>query len=256
MGGQAVIDSLLVVDSCSEDATAEVARSAGATVVDAKTFLERAGFSFDTGKGGALWTGVCVLDTDLVVFVDADLISSVSTYVERLIEPLINDDAGFAKGYYERPLSGPDGVVERGGRATELAARPLINMLFPELANIVQPLSGEYAGKRSLLASLPFSTGYGVDIGLLIDASLHPDESAVQVDLGERKHRNRDLLSLGVTAHHVMQAILRRAESYGRMKLADDLATVFTQFTDTGEVLRSLDLATEELPPPDALTPQ
>ncbi len=113
------------------------------------------------------------------------------------------------KGFYERPLNDQQ---EGGGRVTELVARPLIALLFPELGGIVQPLSGEYAGRREVLERLPFVQGYGVDLGLLVDVTrLIDPEGIAQVDLGVRHHRNRSLAELSPQALAVMPTALRRA---------------------------------------------
>ena len=147
---------------------------------------------------------------DLIAWVDADISDFESRFVIGLLGPLLTrSDIGFVKGYYDRPLS-LDG--EGGGRVTELVARPLVAALFPHLASIVQPLAGEYAGRRALLERVPFVQGYGVDLGLLIDIAADEGTDAIaQVDLGTRHHRNRPLHELGPQALAVMQTALRRA---------------------------------------------
>jgi len=129
--------------------------------------------------------------------------------VVGLLGPLLTDaDIDFVKGHYHRPET--DGVG--GGRLTELLARPLLSQFFPDLAEVAQPLSGEYAGRRRLLERLPFMAGYGVDVALLIDAARAVGvDHIAQVDLGVRHHRNRTLDELGPMALAVSQAILDRA---------------------------------------------
>jgi glucosyl-3-phosphoglycerate synthase len=113
------------------------------------------------------------------------------------------------KGYYERPEIGGTG----GGRTTELMARPLLATLFPHLTSVRQPLGGEYAARREILEQLPFSMGYGVETGLLIDiAALVGVERLAQVDLGVRVHRNRPLDELSVQAMEILHAALRRSD--------------------------------------------
>lgn len=203
----ALVDQIVVVDDHSEDRTAEVAEAAGALVVDASAVLTDHGPG--PGKGEAMWKSLHASSGDLVAWVDADIVDFDPGFVVGLLGPLLTDPGtDFVKGYYHRPES--DGVG--GGRVTELLARPLLSQFFPELAEVRQPLSGEYAGRRSLLERLPFVAGYGVDVALLIDAARAVGvERIAQVDLGVRHHRNRTLHELGPMALAVSQAILDRA---------------------------------------------
>ena len=162
------------------------------------------------GKGQALWKGVARSTGALVAFCDADVRDFDERFATGLVGPLLLDPgASFVKAYYQRPGDGhPRGV----GRVTELVARPALHLLFPELADVVQPLSGEFAGRRALLESLPFVEGYGVDLGLLVDVwRAVGRDGIVQVDLGSRIHRNRPLDELGPMATVVLQTALRRA---------------------------------------------
>jgi glucosyl-3-phosphoglycerate synthase len=202
-----LVDEILVLDDHSVDGTAKVAAAAGARVVQAADVLaEVAGGS---GKGEALWRSLYVARGDIVVWCDADITDFGSRFIVGLIGPLLTDPSvSFVKGYYERPASGNIG----GGRTTELMARPVLATLFPHLSTIVQPLSGEFGGRRTLLERLPFVRGYGVDIGLLIDAAEAVGPAGiVQVDLGTRVHRNRTLDDLGPQALTVLQTALDRS---------------------------------------------
>lgn len=207
MDAAPLVDEIVVVDDHSSDLTAAVAGAAGARVVDASTVLTDHGEGH--GKGEALWKSVHESTGDVVVWVDADIIDFDPAFIVGLLGPLLTDPTiDFVKGHYHRPES--DGVG--GGRVTELLARPLLSQFFPELAEVAQPLGGEYAGRRSLLERLPFVVGYGVDVALLIDASRAVGvERLAQVDLGVRRHRNRTLEDLGPQALAVSQAILDRA---------------------------------------------
>src|SRR3712207_1370954 len=164
-----LVDELLVIDSDSTDGTAAVARAAGADVVATTDVLPTHGTR--PGKGEALWKSLAATTGDLVVFLDSDLIGDVTHYVPGLLGPLLTDpQIDYVKGCYTRPLE-VDGEVQPagGGRVTELTARPLLNALWPELAGFVQPLGGEYAGRRSALEQVPFVSAYGVEVGLLVD---------------------------------------------------------------------------------------
>jgi len=202
-----LVDEVLVVDDHSSDDTAKVAEAAGARVVEASEVL--ADVAGGAGKGEALWRSLYVAQGDIVVWVDADITDFGTRFVVGLLGPLLTDPrVSYVKGYYERPTHGGAG----GGRTTELMARPVLATLFPHLSTIVQPLSGEFAGRRSLLEQLPFVRGYGVDIGLLIDvAEAVGPTGIVQVDLGTRVHRNRPLEELGPQSLTVLQTALDRA---------------------------------------------
>lgn len=202
-----LVDEIVVVDDHSTDSTAERAAGAGARVVDASTVLVDHGQGH--GKGEALWKSLHESTGDVVVWVDADIVDFTPSFVVDLLGPLLTEpDVDFVKGHYHRPEN--DGIG--GGRVTELLARPLLSQFFPDLAEVSQPLSGEYAGRRELLESLPFTVGYGVDVALLIDAARAVGiERIAQVDLGVRHHRNRTLDELGPMALAVSQAILDRA---------------------------------------------
>jgi glucosyl-3-phosphoglycerate synthase len=203
-----LVDEILVVDDGSTDDTAAVARAAGARVERSADLLAELGPG--TGKGEAMWKGLSAAQGDLVVWCDADITNFGSRFVTGVLGPLLTEPSvGFVKGFYDRPV---DGMPGAGGRNTELVARPVIALLHPHLSGIVQPLSGEYGGRREVLEAVPFVQGYGVDLGLLIDISARFGLSAIgQVDLGVRVHRNRSLDELSPQALAIMQTAFTKA---------------------------------------------
>ncbi|MGY1635460.1 glucosyl-3-phosphoglycerate synthase [Geodermatophilus sp. SYSU D00742] len=249
--GTPLVDELLVVDSDSTDATARVARAAGADVVASADVLP--GHGSRPGKGEALWKSLAATTGDLVVFLDADLLGDVTHYVPGLLAPLLTEpQVSYVKGCYTRPLE-VDGssVPAGGGRVTELTARPLLNALWPELAGFVQPLGGEYAGRRSVLEQVPFVSGYGVEVGLLVDLlALAGLGALAQVDLGERRHTSQSQEALGRMAGQVVSTVLSRA-GQGAASLRDGAGGLLTQFRHDGSgfVPHSTPVAVDERPP-------
>jgi glucosyl-3-phosphoglycerate synthase len=203
-----LVDEVVLLDDGSTDATAEVASWEGARVVAQADVLPEVGPG--SGKGNAMWKSLYACSGDVLCWVDADIRNFGPHFVVGLLGPLLTQpEIGFVKGFYRRPLFGePFG----GGRVTELVARPLISTLFPELARFVQPLAGEYAGRRSVLERVPFVEGWGVELGLLVDIVEHISVGrTAQVDLGVREHRNRPLEDLGPQATAIIVTALRRA---------------------------------------------
>ncbi|WKD34020.1 glucosyl-3-phosphoglycerate synthase [Streptomyces xanthophaeus] len=237
-----LVDELVVIDSGSADRTAEVAAKAGARVVHRDEILPR--LPALPGKGEVLWRSLLATDGDIVCFVDADLRDFSATFVSGIVGPLLTDpDVQFVKAMYDRPLGDTPG---QGGRVTELVARPLLNLHWPQLAGFVQPLGGEYAVRRSLLERLPFPVGYGVELGLLVDA-LHTVglDALAQVDVGVRVHRHQDGQALGRMA----AAIYRTAQV--RLSRGHLVRPELTQFErgPEGFVPRTHPVDTEERPP-------
>ncbi len=228
LGPAPLVDELVVVDSGSTDRTIEIAAAAGAKVVrrtDVVPDLEPF-----PGKGEVLWRALAATTGDIICYIDSDLIDFDPGFVPALIGPLlVEEGVGLVKGFYRRPLRLETSEVDTGGgRVTELLVRPLIAALRPELAGVVQPLGGEYAGTRELLESLPFAAGYGVEIGLLLDThAAHGLDAIAQVNLGVRKHRNRSLLQLGVMARQILAAALSRCGMA-------DAGGALTQFVQVG----------------------
>lgn len=206
-----LVDEIVVLDDDSTDSTVSVAAAAGARVVTASRVLPEAGLG--TGKGEVMWKSLYAGTGDLVCWLDADIRNFNAGFVSGLLGPLLTrSSVDFVKGYYHRPIEGEDGQVGNGGRVTELVARPLICRLFPHLDRIVQPLAGEYGGRRELLETLPFVEGWGVELGLLIDVTARRGLGSIaQVDLGTRVHHNRPLFELAPQAMAIITTALRRA---------------------------------------------
>ncbi|WP_299286056.1 glucosyl-3-phosphoglycerate synthase [Thermoflexus sp.] len=219
-----LLDEIVVIDSASTDRTREIAREKGVPVYIHPEILPEVG-SY-RGKGEALWKSLYVLRGDLIVWTDTDITNYHPRFIYGLIGPLLRSPRiGLVKGFYRRPIR----VGERlqaggGGRVTELVARPLINLFFPELSGLIQPLSGEYAGRREILEQVPFFTGYGVEIGLLIDIlERFGLWSIAQVDLQERIHRNQDLEALSKMAFAIIQVVIRRLEDRHKIQLLEEV---------------------------------
>lgn len=248
-----LVDQILVVDGDSVDATADEARRAGVEVVRQSDVLPEAGTG--VGKGEALWKGLAASRGDLVVFVDADIVDIDERFVVGLLGPLLLDPGVlFTKAAYDRPLRiGEELRASGGGRVTELLARPLIATFWPELSWLAQPLSGEYAGRRELLESLPFVQGYGVELAMLVDiAAAHGADRIAEVDLDRRVHEHQPLDALGRMAGEILHVALERVAGAGRMVLSDELGAHLLQpFRDAhGDIeLRPARLAPSERPP-------
>lgn len=202
-----LVDELVVIDSGSTDRTVAAARAAGARVLDRADVL--AELEPLPGKGEVLWRSLAATTGELLVFLDSDLVDPSPAFVPALLGPLLCEpDVHLVKAFYRRPLGADE---TGGGRVTELMARPLLAALRPELSGVIQPLAGEYAGTRALLESLPFAGGYGVEIGLLLDAHTAVGlDGLAQVNLGVRAHRNRPLAELGLMARQILGTALAR----------------------------------------------
>ena len=252
MERHALVDELLVIDSDSSDRTREVAESSGARVVVHQQVLTRYG-SY-AGKGEALWKSLYETCGDIVVWADTDVRNWHPRMVYGTVGPLIAEERiQYVKGYYRRPIV-EDGVLKEGGggRVTELVARPLLNLFFPELSGLIQPLSGEYAGRRSLLETLPFFTGYAVEIGHLIDVVDRCDlEGLGQVDLERRIHRNQELEGLSRMSFVILQAVMKRLEERRKTRLFAELgSTMKLPRSGHGRLgLEVIELADHERPP-------
>jgi glucosyl-3-phosphoglycerate synthase len=219
-----LLDEIVLIDSNSRDQTRKIADDLGVPVYIHQEMLPQYGPR--EGKGEALWKSLFATQGDIIIWVDTDIRNFHPRFVYGLIGPLLhNPKIKFVKGFYRRPLKvGKKLKAGRGGRVTELTARPMLNLFYPELSGIIQPLSGEYGGRREVLENVPFSSGYGVEIGLLIDIfEQHNITSFAQVDLLERIHKNQPLANLSKMSFAIIQTLMRKIEQRYQQPLLEDV---------------------------------
>jgi glucosyl-3-phosphoglycerate synthase len=252
-----LIDEVVVVDSGSEDNTVELALKAGARAFKAESFLPE--FSATRGKGENLWKSLYLLSGEIIVWLDADIRNFDPRFVTGLVGPLLeNDDISYSTAYYRRPLLLSNELLSfNGGRVTELLVRPFLSYILPEICEFYQPMAGEHAGRRSLLETLPFFSGYAVDVGLLIDITHRYGKKVIaQVDLGERIHRHHEIMDLNRQAFGVLQALTKRAQDWGRLDIREhwNVLQALHQEGDTA-CFRPRQIVETERPPMNSLAP-
>ncbi len=247
-----LLDEIVLIDSNSTDDTPKIAEKHGVPVFQHPDILPEMG-TF-RGKGEALWKSLHALKGDIIVWVDTDIVNIHPRFVYGLIGPLLKTpQVQYVKGYYQRPIKiGGELQAFGGGRVTELVARPLLNLFYPELSGVIQPLSGEYAGRRTALEQVPFFSGYGVETGMLID--LHEKfglDAIAQTDLDVRIHRNQELSSLSRMAFAIMQVFIARMEGRFDTQLLDKANRTMKMIVQEPErlALQLTDIADNERPP-------
>lgn len=219
-----LLDEIVVIDSASTDRTVEIATELGVPVVKHPEVLTQYGVW--AGKGEALWNSLYILQGDVIAWIDTDIVNIHPRFVYGILGPLIREPRlMYVKGFYQRPLRlGRKLQARGGGRVTELTARPLLNLFYPELSGFVQPLAGEYAGRRVALEQVPFFVGYGVETGLLIDLLARFGLQALgQVDLEERVHRNQSLHALSKMAFEIVQVVMQRVGETRGVELVEQI---------------------------------
>jgi glucosyl-3-phosphoglycerate synthase len=224
MDSTPLLDEIVLMDSDSTDRTREIAQRLEVPVFVHQRVLP--GHGARRGKGEALWKSLYMTRGDIILWIDTDIVNIHPRFVYGLLGPLLlRTRTQFVKGFYRRPLKVGDKIqAGGGGRVTELTARPLLNLFYPELSGIIQPLSGEYGGRRSALEQLPFSSGYGVEIGMLIDVFERYGLSAIaQVDLQERVHHNQPLESLSKMSFAIIQTVMRKLERRYSWDILDEV---------------------------------
>lgn len=242
LAGDGWIDELVVVTR-GDDPTAAIARARDVTLVDES--LPRDGVGGSIGKGDAIWRGLASVDADIAVFLDTDTENFGPHFLIGILAPLLLDrEVSFVKGTFRRPLRLDGKTIEgEGGRVSELVARPLVNLFFPELAGFTQPLAGEVALRRELWTRMHIPVGYGVEIGMLIDAwKIAGLDALAQVDLGRRQDASKPLRELIPMAHAVAAAALRRVPEGVEPR---SLRLLVPRFEDLAEIRVSV----EERPP-------
>ena len=248
-----LLDEVVVIDAASPDGTAERAQSRGVTVLQESEVLA-SDFGPAKGKGDAMWRGLASTTGDIVAYVDTDTEDFVPHFVTGLIGPMLTDPSiQLVKGAFRRPLRvGDTRMPDEGGRVTELVARPFLNLYVPELAGFVQPLAGEIAARRPLLEAISFPVGYGIEIGMMIDAVRFAGiEALAQVDLGQRQNRHQSLRSLSAMAYAVLTAASTRVFGPAHIELFRP-GELFLPYGDV-EVRH---ISVEERPPVDTLAPR
>lgn len=247
-----LIDEVVVIDSGSGDGTAEIARSLGFKVYQHKEILPK--YDSYRGKGDALWKSLYVLNGDIVVWCDADIKNFKPRFIYGLIGPLLlEDNISFVKAFYLRPLKIDSSYMKgEGGRVTEILIRPMLNLFYPELSKVLQPISGEYAGRREILEQIPFYTGYGVEIGMLIDIyEKFGLDTIAQVNVIRRIHRNQPLSALSKMSFGIMQAIFQKLKYYRKISISEDINKIYNQISRVGYeyVITPIKLVEKNRPP-------
>ena len=244
-----LVDELAVMDSSSSDRTASEAERSGAIVFQDRDVLPH--LEAMSGKGEALWKSLFVLRGDVILWLDADIRNFHPRFVFGPLGPILSDpQVGYVKSFYRRPIEDGRGGSLEGGRVTELVARPLLNMFWPHLAGMIQPLAGEYAGRRTILERVPFFTGYAVEMGLLVDvAERFGTDAMAQVDLEERIHRNRPIGELSRMAFAVIRAALSRLGEEERRRASDALGMFQFESEDGEYRIVSTPIPVDERPP-------
>jgi glucosyl-3-phosphoglycerate synthase len=247
-----LIDEFAVIDSGSKDKTLEVAGNYGADVYLASDILPEVGDK--RGKGENLWKAIHQLKGDVICYVDADISNIHPRFVYGLVAPLIKqEEVQYVKAFYDRPLNYSSGLrASGGGRVTEILIRPLFSLFYPELTNVIQPLSGEYAARREVLEVIPFPIGYGVETSHLLDLyEKFGLDAFAQTDLDRRVHRNQTTSALGKMSFGILQTFFNRLHAQGKIDQMPDMETFYRRFEVEDGIYSQLvqEVVEEERPP-------
>ena len=247
-----LVDEFAVIDSGSTDRTLEVASSYGADTYLASDILPEVGDK--RGKGENLWKAIHQLKGDIICYVDADISNIHPRFVYGLVAPLIKkNEVQYVKAFYDRPLNYSSGLrASGGGRVTEILIRPLFSLFYPELTNIIQPLSGEYAARREVLEMIPFPIGYGVETSHLLDLyEKFGLDAFAQTDLDRRVHRNQTTNALGKMSFGILQTFINRLHRQNKIDRIPDMETFYRRFEVEDGSYKQLthEVIEEERPP-------
>jgi len=250
--GPGLVDEVVIIDSNSFDKTAEIVESKGYKVYQHSEIAS--GLNSVKGKGEGLWKSLFVLKGDIIIWCDSDIRNFNSRFVYGILGPLLIDDKiNFVKAFYQRPLKINGSYIKgEGGRVTEIMVRPMLNFYYPELSQIYQPLSGEYAGGKEVFENIPFFTGYGVEIGMLIDIyEKYGLESIAQVNIKQRVHRNQPLSALSRMSFGILQAIFKKLETYDKLETKIEGNSTFNQidYINKEYIMAPMKLEEQERPP-------
>jgi glucosyl-3-phosphoglycerate synthase len=247
-----LVDEFAVIDSGSTDRTGEIATSYGADFYYSGDILPGEGFK--RGKGENLWKAVYQLKGDIICYVDADIANIHPRFVYGLVAPLIHDATiHYVKAFYERPMAFSHGIRPTGGgRVTEILVRPLFSLFYPELTQLFQPLSGEYAVRREVLEEVPFPIGYGVETSHILDVYRKRGMGAfAQTDLDQRVHRNQSTAALGKMSFGILQSFLNRLQAHHKVAGMDEVSNIYRALQANGTEYEEVttEIFEEERPP-------
>lgn len=251
-----LIDEIVVIDSGSTDSTREIAASYGADVYEAKDILPH--LPNFKGKGENLWKALYITRGDIIIYLDADIKNIHHRFAYALVGPLLlYDHIKYTKAFYDRPIASEHPKVRPtgGGRVTELVIRPLFSIFFPELTQIIQPLSGEYAGFREIFEAIPFPVGYGIETSMIMDIyEKWGLDVFAQVDMDRRVHRNQETKALGKMAFAIMKTFLKRIENYGMIEIRKTVFNELIQYRRTPRQYQENTFVMEGLERPPMIT--
>ena len=246
-GDTPLVDEIIVIDGNSSDGTVQIAKCSGALVYNINEIVSNVQAQ---GKGVALWKSQFITKGDILLFIDSDILDFDKRFISGLLGPLlIDEEVMFAKAFYKRPFCiGSERYENFGGRVTEILVRPFLSVMSPELAEVIQPLAGEYAIRRAVADQLSFWSGYGVEIGLLLDIfTTYGLQSIAQVDMEDRHHRNRNVMELSKMAFGILHVMLKKFERMGIMTINTPLGQKLQGMSSEDDANHTL--VESELPP-------